>query len=170
MKKKTVLVEYSSNNSGGRWWLKDKDWLALEKAGWTVEWGGSYFCHSKYEGFGRRPESKKDICKEAKGCPGHRRYDSLTAVDAADDRWLGCAAEAASKHFNSLSEGIREWESITGMTASDEGCNCCGAPHSFHAGEGTESEYASGSTCADLLLGEPKTLEEAKALIERLRK
>lgn len=31
-------VEYSSNNSGGGWWLKDKDWLALEKAGWEVKW------------------------------------------------------------------------------------------------------------------------------------
>ncbi len=30
MKKK---IEYSSNNSGGDWWLKDEDWFALEKAG-----------------------------------------------------------------------------------------------------------------------------------------
>jgi len=33
-----MLVEYSSNNSGGFWWLKDEDWYALEKAGWQVEW------------------------------------------------------------------------------------------------------------------------------------
>jgi len=33
-----MKVEYSSNNSGGYWWLKDEDWLALEEAGWTVEW------------------------------------------------------------------------------------------------------------------------------------
>jgi hypothetical protein len=33
-----VKVEFSHNNSGGRWWLKDKDWKALEKAGWTVDW------------------------------------------------------------------------------------------------------------------------------------
>jgi hypothetical protein len=31
-------VEYSSNNSGGDWWLKDEDWYALEEAGWDVEW------------------------------------------------------------------------------------------------------------------------------------
>jgi len=31
-------VEYSSNNSGGDWWLSDKDWYALEAAGWNVEW------------------------------------------------------------------------------------------------------------------------------------
>lgn len=31
-------VEYSSNNSGGDWWLDDDDWKALEAAGWKVEW------------------------------------------------------------------------------------------------------------------------------------
>lgn len=31
-------VEYDSNNSGGRWWLKDEDWKALEAAGWEVNW------------------------------------------------------------------------------------------------------------------------------------
>ena len=33
-----MKVFYNSNNSGGRWWLTDKDWLALEAAGWVVEW------------------------------------------------------------------------------------------------------------------------------------
>jgi len=33
-----MRVEYSSNNSGGSWWLSDEDWKALEKAGWKVEW------------------------------------------------------------------------------------------------------------------------------------
>ena len=31
-------IEYSSNNSGGNWWLKDRDWEALEEAGWVVDW------------------------------------------------------------------------------------------------------------------------------------
>lgn len=31
-------VYYSSNNSGGDWWLTDEDWQNLEKAGWKVEW------------------------------------------------------------------------------------------------------------------------------------
>jgi hypothetical protein len=31
-------VKYDSNNSGGRWWLKDEDWKALEAAGWEVRW------------------------------------------------------------------------------------------------------------------------------------
>lgn len=31
-------VEYSSNNSGGSWWLTDDDWKNLEAAGWEVDW------------------------------------------------------------------------------------------------------------------------------------
>lgn len=31
-------VKYDSNNSGGSWWLDDADWIALEKAGWKVNW------------------------------------------------------------------------------------------------------------------------------------
>lgn len=33
-----TYVEYSSNNSGGSWWLSDADWKALEEAGWEVDW------------------------------------------------------------------------------------------------------------------------------------
>ena len=33
-----MLVGYSSNNSGGDWWLSDQEWKNLEKAGWTVCW------------------------------------------------------------------------------------------------------------------------------------
>lgn len=31
-------IRYSSNNSGGKWWLTDDDWKALEKSGWRVSW------------------------------------------------------------------------------------------------------------------------------------
>lgn len=34
----TKVIRYSSNNSGGSWWLSDDDWKALEKAGWAVNW------------------------------------------------------------------------------------------------------------------------------------
>ena len=33
-----MLIEYSSNNSGGDWWLEDEDWHNLEEAGWKVKW------------------------------------------------------------------------------------------------------------------------------------
>lgn len=31
-------IVYSSNNSGGDWWLTDRNWLDLEAAGWVVQW------------------------------------------------------------------------------------------------------------------------------------
>lgn len=33
-----MSIVYSSNNSGGSWWLSDDDWYNLEKAGWNVGW------------------------------------------------------------------------------------------------------------------------------------
>ena len=36
-----MRVRYSSNNSGGKWWLSDEDWKALEAAGWDVKWRSS---------------------------------------------------------------------------------------------------------------------------------
>jgi len=33
-----MYVTYSSNNSGGSWWLTDENWEALEAAGWRVRW------------------------------------------------------------------------------------------------------------------------------------
>lgn len=41
-------VEYTTNNSGGGWWLSDSDWLDLEKAGWEVEWVAEDPYKSKY--------------------------------------------------------------------------------------------------------------------------
>lgn len=33
-----TTTRYTSNNSGGDWWLTDDDWFALASAGWNVEW------------------------------------------------------------------------------------------------------------------------------------
>lgn len=33
-----MYIEYSSNNSGGDWWLTDQNWKDLERAGWEVDW------------------------------------------------------------------------------------------------------------------------------------
>jgi hypothetical protein len=43
-------IKYSSNNSGGNWWLKDEDWLNLASAGWNVEWVKDSEQHQKYLG------------------------------------------------------------------------------------------------------------------------
>ena len=86
-KKIESSVEYSSNNSGGSFWLSDEDWKKLEEAGWEVNWEKT--------------------------------------------RWLGALATGATRRGLSLKEAIKEWAEVTGQDPADEGCNCCGAPHSF---------------------------------------
>lgn len=100
-------VEYSSNNSGGSWWLKDEDWHALEGAGWDVEW----------------------IATRTSDDPMLERMYARDRGEGA--RWLGALAKEASKEFDNPRAAIEEFESITGQDASAEGCNCCGPPHSF---------------------------------------
>lgn len=41
-------IKYDSNNSGGGWWLEDKDWYDLEAAGWVVRWLKDDELYSKY--------------------------------------------------------------------------------------------------------------------------
>lgn len=94
-------VEYSSNNSGGYWWLEDEDWKALEAAGWEVEW------------YADRP-------------------DVLTDQENPEGRFLGTLASRAKRYGVTLRHAVEEWEHITGESATDEGCPCCGAPHGFY--------------------------------------
>lgn len=99
-------VQYSSNNSGGSWWLTDQDWYDLEKAGWKVEW-----IKDRADEFALRPDK--------------------------DGRFLGSLAVYAKKVFTANSEAsaedkaVADWTDITGQSASEQGCNCCGQPHSF---------------------------------------
>ena len=95
-----MTIEYSSNNSGGGWWLSDENWEALEKAGWIVEW--------------------------------YATKEDPTGIGYEDGRWLGALATVAKREGLSYDEAIEEWENVTGCNASDEGCSCCGPPHSFH--------------------------------------
>lgn len=131
-----IKVKYSSNNSGGSWWLKDKDWHNLEAAGWAIEWR-----KNEHGGF---------------------------MYKAGEDRFLGALAQCAEKEFEIPADAIREFETVTGQSASDEGCNCCGAPHSF---SWTDSKgkysYAYGEECLALLYGknQPTNLREALELL-----
>lgn len=110
-----MKVTYRANNSGGRWWLTDGDWKALEAAGWSVEW-----CALEVREY-RRPDT--------------------------DGRWLGALAVSASIECETPGDAMRAFESVTKQTVSDEGCNCCGAPHEFswELGDGRGSAY--GSEC-----------------------
>lgn len=97
-----VLVYYS-NNSGGSWWLEDKDWESLAKAAWNVHWGSKEYDKNKL----------------------------LEPKEKTDERYLGAVATSTAKRFNTCREGVKEWERIIGQDAGDIGCNCCGAPHDF---------------------------------------
>lgn len=99
-----MYVEYSSNNSGGEWWLTDENWKALEKAGWIVSWSAEN-------------EYQKEYCDE-------------------EGRYLGALARDAKREGLSYDDAIEEWENITGCNADDEGCPCCGPPHSFYESDG----------------------------------
>lgn len=34
--------------------------------------------------------------------------------------------------FDSIDDAIAKWEELTGQTATDSGCECCGPPHDFY--------------------------------------
>lgn len=106
-----ITVEYSSNNSGGSWWLKDEDWEALAEAGWNVHW--------------TQPGGPLGGLK-ASEYPG-----PLDPRERTEERWLGALATHAAKEFEDPADAIPEWERITGGNAGALGCNCCGSPHSF---------------------------------------
>lgn len=127
-----MKLDYSSNNSGGRWWLKDEDWLALERAGWVIDW----YADRSIEGRGYNPYS--------------------------DGRFLDALAGGAHKiveNREEANEALSEFERLTGSNIDDEGCNCCGKPHYFtlynqidcvHCDEYTnECVYCSGTGIDD---------------------
>lgn len=129
-------VEYGSNNSGGEWWLSDEQWRALELAGWEVVWGGMYFCRTRFNLGRKRPAylGDADPCANSGACPGHRLARSYAeALELGDDaRWLGALAMSAFlRGATSLRDAAKQWERVTGMDATDAGCQCCGQPHTF---------------------------------------
>lgn len=117
-----MKVEYDSNNSGGRWWLKDEDWSNLEAVGWKVKWGNSYFCGSKFGNWNGDANKPAEAC--VTDCKGHWGT-------GPGERWLGALARSAVREGLTMAEAIREWETITGQDSSVLGCSCCGTPHSF---------------------------------------
>lgn len=159
-------IRYSSNNSGGNWWLSDANWKALEDAGWYVQWGGKWFCFSKFS-LQQRPEGIANICASKKDCKGHRRYQSYSDA-LSGTRYMGALATDAVKDFDVIADALREFEALTGQTVTDEGCNCCGAPHSFEWTDAAGKwHYVSGDECLDLLYNKPpKSLREAADALE----
>jgi hypothetical protein len=135
-----MIIEYSSNNSGGDWWLTDEDWKALEDAGWKVQW------------------HKDDP------------PDSPFARSISEDgRWLGALAGYASIDAETPADAMRSFEKATGKDVSDEGCNCCGPPHSFSWGgeeAGVPRGYASGEDCLPHLFPDKKIPSSVREAME----
>ncbi len=124
-----MYVEYSSNNSGGHWWLADKDWKALEKAGWVVAWASMEHVAAK----------GGDCQRDKRGMPKLKKLPATqkTArfVDKGKDgawRYMGALAhEAYLPDCGSLEDAAASWEKATGQSALSAGCACCGKPHNF---------------------------------------
>jgi len=129
------MVEYLSNNSGGSDWLSDKNWESLEKAGWRT-YG---FDNFEYDKEGARILDTQGFPKFV----GRKRRKIY-----------------AFKKFDNIREALLEFEELAEQDVSDEGCNCCGAPHSFSWGY----EYASGEGLLQYIYPDkdiPKSIREA---------
>lgn len=137
-----MYVEYESNNSGGSWWLNDAHWKALEAAGWKVAWAS---LENKYT-------DKGDYARDADGTPtlvpvgtGGGRFGSFSRRgDDGEYRYLGALAKGAYRVGLNLREAAEEWERVTGESATDAGCPCCGQPHNFTEYDDAGKHVASG--------------------------
>lgn len=152
-----ILIEYNSNNSGGSWWLKDKDWLALEKAGWKIIRADENFVYEKNE---------HKLGKNGLPMTTRKSTSSFSSASMAqkDDkgipRWLGAMAKYAFKRFETIKDALVEFEKVTGADVMEEGCNCCGAPHSFSWKGG----YCSGEDCGEYLYGDKAKMSKRELL------
>ena len=126
-----MYVEYSSNNSGGSWWLTDENWKALEDAGWMVHW---VYLINKIE--------DKIYARDDKGLPILIHQDeadeqSLKWVfkksidENGDYRWMGALATYAYRPDLNMRDAADEFEAVTGLNPTEPGCSCCGQPHTF---------------------------------------
>ncbi len=119
-------VKYSSNNSGGSWWLTDKHWKALERAGWKVKWA---ILEQTYTKDGNPIYDKDGTPKLVPMGEGNSLLGKALMRNA---RFLGALATTAYKpNVKSVREAAEDWESITGLSALEAGCACCGQPHNF---------------------------------------
>src|SRR5690348_13992879 len=93
MKKKSkCYVEYDSNNSGGSWWLNDEDWIALEKAGWKVEWARLEHAYTDEGNYVYDTDGSPKLVPH-----GHGNNKFGASFVSKDGRYLGALAKGAYK-------------------------------------------------------------------------
>lgn len=93
-----ATTTYTSNNSGGDWWLSDEDWFALEAAGWDVKWiAGDEF----YQRYGDTDRWLGALAKEAtRDLPeamAIAEWEHVTGKRADDE---GCPCCGAPHYFS----------------------------------------------------------------------
>lgn len=123
-----MYVEYSSNNSGGSWWLKDEDWKSLEAGGWKVEWAS---LENLYDEKGNYVRDEDGTPKLVPVGQGNSRFRSFARESNGEYRYMGALAKTAYRVGLPLRESAEEWEKLTGKSSTDAGCACCGQPHTF---------------------------------------
>ena len=127
-------VKYTSNNSGGGWWLNDQNWIDLERSGWLVVWGEITFCCKEPRARTAFFTAPKRLCAGTLAlgqCYGHATYQSYEEIVMHGSRYLGALATVAYYRCFDLDEGIVAWRAVTGQYPDAEGCTCCGEPHLF---------------------------------------
>lgn len=126
------ILEYSSNNSGGDFWLKDEDWHALEAAGWVVHW--------------RHAADASDHTHSANDPGFFEHYHAyseplLRSTPDENHRWLDALATSAAIETDNPNEAIKQFERLAHQSVNDEGCSCCGPPHSFSYTKDGKTSY-----------------------------
>lgn len=156
-----MKVSYSSNNSGGKWWLTDENWRALEAAGWVVDWVKAPSTPRMSLEEMRTDDNDKAIREEKL----HRMVDWMgKGLEDGVWRYMGALARDATIEAETPGAAMRSFEAATGLKVSDNGCNCCGPPHCFTWGDGAKAGYASGEDCLRYLFpgrAVPRDLREA---------
>lgn len=110
-----MVIRYRSNNSGGRWWLTDDHWKALEAAGWKVEWVANEKDRLFVSDNGRflgalATEASKEFESPEEGM---REFERITGQDVMDE---GCNCCGAPHCFS--------WETAIGEHRYVSGAEC----------------------------------------------
>ena len=135
-----MYVEYNSNNSGGHWWLDDNQWRALEAAGWKVAW---YRLEHLYNEEGSHVIDDDGTPKLVPIRQGNYPFGLFVQRGSDGEyRFFGGLAQKAYRSGATLKDAVAEWEMITGISSTSDGCPCCGRPHSF-------TQYDDGGKCSD---------------------
>lgn len=103
-----MKVEYSSNNSGGSFWLSDQNWRDLEAAGWTVEW-----CKERWLGTLATRASREGLTLGA----AIAEWEDVTGENSSD---LGCSCCGTPHSFHFEGDnGESEWYSPSYPSSGD---------------------------------------------------